>query len=283
MNHATLFGLILVVLLSATLAFGQSPRTILARGQPPLTLAMVNQLESVYDSILDIKLNLTQRERFQKGLINYWTTNNTDGISGSLTNLKYYGQPDELSSLKSKSQKVIVESLRRDIVATNDDVSRVLLEAFDAAHGELRVATRAKTFSDLVGVWKSTDFLLADKNAYGGGQIGAGYTDTAILEIRSDGGYKLIKVHNHYANGCSRMDGSTESGTVSANGTNLIFQVKSGTTEITDGCLNLNSRTSSKPATKTLPWSIRQNPDKENLETLCINTDKETAVCYEKQ
>src|SRR5580765_3396282 len=121
MNHVSLFSLILVVLLSATMAFGQSPHTILARGQPPLTLAMVDQLESVYDSILDIKLNLTQRERFQKGLINYWTTNNTDGISGSLTNLKYYGQTDELSSLKSKSQKVIVESLRRDIDATNDD------------------------------------------------------------------------------------------------------------------------------------------------------------------
>jgi hypothetical protein len=283
MNHVSLFGLISVVLLSATLAFGQGPRTVLARGQPPLTQGMVDQLESVYDSILDIKLNLAQRERFQRGLINYWTTNNTDGISGSLTNLKYYGQPDELNSLRSRSQKVIVESLRRDIEATNDDVSKVLVEPFDAAHSELRGATRAKTFSDLVGVWKSTDFLLADKNAYGGGQIGAGYTDTAVLEIKSDGSYKLIKVHNHYASGCSRMDGSTESGTVSANGTNMIFQVKSGTTEITDGCLNRNSRSLIKPSTKTFPWSIRPNPDKENIQTLCISTDKETAVCYEKQ
>lgn len=282
MKRAALLITITFSFLTLTIAGQTNSRKILAAGEPPLTEEMVERLQSVYETILDIKLDGGAHTRFQKGLVEYWTTRNADGISGSLTNLKYYGQPDELASLKSSSQNVIIESLRRDIEATGDEVSRVLVEAFDAAHGDRRAASRAKTFNDLIGVWKRTDFLVADKPD-SGGQIGAGYTDTGTLKINEDGSYQLVKVHNHYGSGCSRMDGSTESGSVSTKGTNLIFQVKSGSTETKDGCLQQNSRGAIKPHMETLAWSIRPNPDKENIATLCINTGKDTAVCYEKQ
>ena len=283
MKIISLFWAMFLLILSGTFSQAQNSRAILAPGQPPLTQEMADRLESVYDSILDIRLSSTQRVRFQKGLIVYWTTHNSTGIDGSLTNLKYFGQPDELASLKRSSQKVIVESLRRDIQETGDDVSKVLVEAFDSTHSNMREATRAKTFTDLVGTWKQTDFLLPEKNSYGGGQIGSGYTDTAVLEIRPDGTYKLIKVHDHYGSSCSRRDASTEQGTVSAKGTELVFQIKGGSSEIVDGCLKQNSRSVIKPHIETLVWSIRPNPDKQNLETLCINTGKDAATCYERQ
>ncbi|HEY0461204.1 MAG TPA: hypothetical protein VGC97_18860 [Pyrinomonadaceae bacterium] len=282
MKHINKLGLVLLLFLSATIVFGQNPRTVLAQGEPPLTQEMVTRLASVYETILDIKLDVGGRARFQKGVIEYWTTRNADGIAGSLTNLKYYGQPDELAALKNSSQNVIIESLRRDIEATGDEVSKVLVEAFDAAHADRRMATRAKTFNDLIGVWKRTDSLLAEKPSYGG-QMGVSYTDAGTLEIKPDGSYKLVKVHNYYGSGCSRMDGSTESGTVTAKGTNLIFQIKSGSTETKDGCVNRDARTTVKPHTETLAWSIRPNPDNDNIATLCINTGKDTAACYEKQ
>src|SRR5438309_7817389 len=103
-------------------AFAQNSRGVLAPGDPALTEEMVKRLESVYEAILDVRLNASQGARFQTGLIHYWTSNNTDGISGSLSNLKYYGKPDELASLKNSSQNTIIESLRRDIDATGDDV-----------------------------------------------------------------------------------------------------------------------------------------------------------------
>src|SRR6476646_4762903 len=135
------FGTMCLLIVSVSLCFGQNSRTILAPGQPPLTQEMVNRLESVYGSILDISLSSNQHERFQKGIVVYWTAHNTTGIDGTLSNLKYFGQTAELASLKSASQKVIVETLRRDIQETGDDVSRVLIEAFDAAHSDMRVAT----------------------------------------------------------------------------------------------------------------------------------------------
>jgi hypothetical protein len=244
---------------------------------------MVVRLATVYETILDIRLTQLQRSTFQSGLVEYWTTRNSAGISGSLSNLKYYGQADELASLKASSQNVIIESLRRDIEATGDNVSKVLVEAFDSAHPTQRSATRAKTFQDLVGTWKRTDFLLAEKAPYGNSQIGVSYTDSGSLEVMSDGNYKLVHVHNNYTNGCSRIDGSTESGTVSTKGTNLFFVVKSGSTETKDGCLNRSQRGVIKPRTETLVWSIRPNPDKNNIPTLCINTGSDSAVCYEKQ
>ena len=79
------------------------------------------------------------------------------------------------------------------------------------------------------------------------------------------------------------MDGSTEIGTVSANGTNLIFQVSSGTSQIKDSCANRNANTTIKPRMETFIWSIRPNPDKGNITTLCINKETDTAECYEKQ
>jgi hypothetical protein len=282
MKIISLFGFVWLFTVSATFSYGQNPRTILAPGQPSLTQEMVDRLESVYDSILDIRLSPAQRTRFQKGVVVYWTTHNTAGIDGSLSNLKYFGSADELASLKSSSQKVIIESLRRDIQETGDDVSRVLVEAFDGAHGDLRDATRAKTFADLTGTWKQTDFLLADKNSYGG-QVGSGYTDTSVLEIKSDGSYKLIKVHDHYGSTCSRRDASTEQGIVSAKGTGLVFQVQGGSSEITDGCVKKTSRSVIKPHVDTFVWSIRPNPEKENVATLCISTGKDTAACYERQ
>src|SRR6476619_1527211 len=99
MKIISLIGTMCLLIVSVSLCFGQNSRTILAPGQPPLTQEMVDRLESVYDSILDIRLNSTQRVRFQKGLIEYWSMHNSAGIQGSLTNLKYYGQSEELASL----------------------------------------------------------------------------------------------------------------------------------------------------------------------------------------
>jgi len=197
---------VLLFFMSAIAIFGQNPHSVLAQGQPSLTLEMVDHLENVYETILDIKFTPSQRGRFQKGLVEYWTTRNADGIKGSLDNLKYFGRPEELASLKNSSQNSIIESLRRDIEGTGDEVSRVLVEAFDIAHPDRRSATRMKTFADLVGTWERTDFLVPSKSNSGNGQIGAGYTDSRTIEIRPDGSYKLIKTHNHYVSGCSRMD-----------------------------------------------------------------------------
>jgi hypothetical protein len=103
------------------------------------------------------------------------------------------------------------------------------------------------------------------------------------MEIRADGSFKLIKVHDHYEGGCSRQDAMTESGRVSVSGTKIAFQITAGSRQTKDGCSNAGARNAIRPQTASYSWSIRPNPNDERSTMLCINTSAETAECYEKQ
>jgi hypothetical protein len=273
-----------LAVLCATAAFAQTSRGVLVNGQPPLTQEMVDHLAFVYETILEFKLTPAQRERFRQGEIAYWTENNPEGKKLSLSNLQYYGKDDEMQSLHNEStQNTIIEALRRDILASNDPVSVVIVEAFDNAHHGRAAATSVKTFKDLVGGWRRSDSLLADRQSYGSEQIGVSYTDSGSLEIRADGSFKLVKVHNHIQNGCSRLDGSTESGLVSLEGSSLFFQVTGGSEQVEDGCLKRQSHTVLKPRGDKFSWSIRSNPNNESATMLCLSTPAGKSECYEKQ
>jgi hypothetical protein len=125
--------------------------------------------------------------------------------------------------------------------------------------------------------------LIADRNPYGTGQFGASYTDSSVLEIKADGSLKMVRAHEHFTNGCSRMDGSTEYGTVTERYLELVFQIKSGSSETTDRCINKSQRQTIKPRTDVFVWSIRSNPHDQSPTMLCLNQTDGKAVCYEKQ
>jgi hypothetical protein len=286
MHHIKIL-VILFLLLSSTIVYAQDRQTnniVLAQGKPLLTKEMVIKFATIYEIILEIKFTSQQQERLQQGIINYWIINNTEAIKQCLSNLKYYGQSNELESLRNTSQALIVESLRRDILATHDEVSIVLVEAFDKAHPDLSQQTAAKTFDDLIGNWKQTDYLLQQKNSWDDNAAGVGYTNTETFEINSDHTFKLIKIHDHYSNGCDQRTASTETGRITVKGIDLVLKVEKGTLETSDNCNSqFNKRTVINLHTETYVWSVRPNPDNEKAIMLCLNTEKDPAVCYEKQ
>lgn len=257
---------------------------VLATGEPPLTQTMITKLASIYEIILEVKFTSQQQEQLQQGILNYWITGNKEAIGQCLANLKYYEKQEELESLRHSDQAVIVESLRRDIIETHDEVSVVLVEAFDKAHPDLSQQTTAKTFDDLIGNWKQTDYVLQQKNAWDNSAVGAGYTNTEILEINSDHTFKLVKVHDHYSNGCDQQTGSTQTGAIAVEGTNLVLNTEKGSSETNDNCNpQFNQRLVINSGTETFVWSVRPNPDDEKIIMLCLNKGHDSAVCFEKQ
>ncbi|HEX3100500.1 MAG TPA: hypothetical protein VHQ01_01840, partial [Pyrinomonadaceae bacterium] len=80
-NTSLILTIVIALLLLTARAFAQG--SILARGNPPLTQEMVGRLITVYESVLDIKFNASQRARFQQGTVQYWTGHNDAGISNS--------------------------------------------------------------------------------------------------------------------------------------------------------------------------------------------------------
>ena len=261
-------------------AGGQTNILATATGQPSLSKEMTDQYRTIYEFLLEIKLSSQQKIRLQKGLAQYWTQDNTEAIAQTITDLKYYGKTDELESLRGSSQKIIVEAFRRDI---NDTVSKIFVEAYDAAHPERIQLTNKRTFKDLVGTWKRTDGLLAEKS-YNGQPSGVSYTESETVEISADGQFKHMRVHNHYSGGCSQMNGTTEYGKIRVNGIKLIFEVQSGSEIVKDACAPpLNKQKKIKPHQEIFPWVIKPDPYNNNVLTLCWNTSDTTAVCFEKQ
>ncbi|PYT01675.1 MAG: hypothetical protein DMF63_02180 [Acidobacteria bacterium] len=255
--------------------------TVIARGNPNLTQPMIDKLESVYSRLLDIRLDSAQKVRFRKGVIEYWTSNNTEGIRTSEDNLKYYDSPEQINELKSSSQASIVEGLRRDIANTSDPVSVVLVEAFDRAHPNMSNATRMMAFADLVGTWKRSDALGARIDPSGRAS-GVSFTDSGTIEIQQNGSFGFVKVHNNCSGGCCRLDGSEEFGSISIVAGNLVLQTNRGSKLTEDGCLHAKQRTQAKPHRESFAWSVRTNPNS-NAPTLCLTSAAGESSCYDKQ
>ena len=261
-------------------AYGQTNTIATATGQPPLSEEMADQYRTIYEFLLEIKLSSQQKIRLQNGLAQYWKQDNTESITQTITDLKYYGKADELESLRNSSQKIIVEAFRRDI---NDTVSKIFIEAYDAAHPERAQLTKTRTFKDLIGTWKRTDGLLAEKT-YPGQPAGVSYTESETLEISADGKFKHAKVHTHYGDGCSQVDGTTEYGKIRVDGIKLVFEIQSGSEMMKDACTpSLNKQKKIKPHQEIFPWAIKQDLNNNNELVLCWNTSNTTAVCFEKQ
>jgi len=270
----------LLCTISVIAVCGQHNSLATAPGEPALSQAILDQYRSVYEYLLELKLNEQQKIRLQNGVMHYWKINNPEAIEQIISDVKYYGKTDELESLRNSSQSVIVEAFRRD---TKDSVSLLWTEAYDAAHPERMQATKAKSFTDIVGTWKRTDGLLAEKT-YSTQPAGVSYTESETIDISADGKFKHTKVHSHYSGTCSQTDGKTEYGVIKLDGTKMIFEIQSGTEMVEDACSpSLNSRQAIKPRKESFPWTIKTNPDNNNVLTLCWNTSNTTALCFEKQ
>jgi len=273
-------AIFLFALSLAATAFGQTNAIATAAGEPSLSGEMVDQYRTVYEFLLEIKLNPQQKTRLQNGLMQYWEQNNAEAITQTVGDLKYYGKKDELESLRNSSQKILVEAFRRD---ANDSVSKLFIEAYDAAHPDRVQSTKTRTFEDLIGNWKRSDGLIAEKS-YDAQAAGVSYTESETIEISADGKFKHMKVHSHYSGACSEIDGKTEYGKIRTDGTRLIFEILSGTEMVKNACApSLNQQEKIMPRKETFPWVIKTEPDNNNILTLCWNTTDTTAVCFEKE
>src|SRR5437762_2581280 len=139
--YCSLFGLA-----ASIHACGQTNYSDMNSGKLSLTGEMVDHYTSIYEYILEVKLIKQQYNRVGNGLAQYWNTHNEVAIQQTLSDLAYFGKQDELEALRNSSQQVIVEAFRKDI---NDSVSKVWIEAFDAAHPDKMVTSGVKQFSDL--------------------------------------------------------------------------------------------------------------------------------------
>jgi hypothetical protein len=257
---------------------------VLAPGNPPLTQAMLGKFIVFYEFVLDLKFTAAQRDRLQQVIAEGWRRNDRQVVERVVRDLEFVGQKskDEVkTALGEDYQLAIVSDMRR---YADNPLLVQLTEDFDQAHPDRREATRAKGFNDLIGKWQWSNALLQERDPYSGNLRGIGYVDAGELEISPNGQFKLIRTHRHCEGACCNEQGKSESGTISIEGGELVFQIKTGTEMARDGChAGVNQQSAIKPHRESYPWSIRLNPVHNNAPTLCWNTAPDKADCYIKQ
>ncbi|WP_315820965.1 hypothetical protein [Paraflavitalea speifideaquila] len=267
---------LLAFIITGTNAWGQAANT--DKFPPALTPEMVKQYAAIFEVMLEIKLGKEQFDRLHKGLNEYWIKKDAAAIHRVMDNLGYFGKQDELESLRSSSQLVIVESMRRE---NKDAVSILLIEMYDKAHPDRIAATRARSFADLVGTWKDPMVCWPKKTrSAAGGRFfyqqwfhhhprqRAVHTYPCQQPLQ----WQLLPVgwYNRKREAYHRWRPA---------GVRYSIWLQHYT-----GWLPPFRQPANKDKTtqRKLPWALRPNPDSQAL-TLCWNTGASTAICYEKQ
>lgn len=265
---------------------GGAAGAVLAPGNPPLTQEMVDKFLGLYEFILDLKFSAEQRNRLLGVMTEAWRKNDRHVIDRVVGDVQFVNRrrtkEEAKRALGEDYQVTLVSGMRRSLP---DPLISPLIEAFDEAHPDRREATRAKGFADLVGTWEWHDALNQQRDAYSGALRGVGYVDGGQLVITPDGQFKLLRTHRHCEGACCREQGKSESGTVSVERGELVFQIKSGMEVSRDGCNAGPDRQSAiSPHRESYgDWNIYRNPVHDNALTLCWNTAPNESTCYVKQ
>ena len=119
-----------------TRATSQNRDAVLAPGSPPLTASMLSKTIMLFEWSLEIKFSESQKTTIGQVMIEYWRHDNRAEIESTLEIVKVVdGLLRESEENRAQAKPVlraeIMKSLRND---PNDEISRVVIEAYEAAH-----------------------------------------------------------------------------------------------------------------------------------------------------
>lgn len=126
-----------------TTAYSQEKDGVLAQGKPPLTQSMVAKTIVLLEWSLDIRFSDEQKAKITKAVIGYWKTNNATEINNTV---EVSNMVDGLMKASSEDRKKARESLSAEILQglrgdTDDEISQMVLQVYEAAHSKNSKAT----------------------------------------------------------------------------------------------------------------------------------------------
>ena len=250
---------------------------------------MVEKRIAIWEWFLEAKLTPEQRARFQKSMVEAWPTNKGDVVQHTLTDVALVGQEAELKPARQKLQAKYVDDLRRE----TDEESRVLLEAWEAAHPARKDVMSSRGLGHLIGQWRYEQALTPSSNPITGRPEGVSFTDSLVLDLYSDLHFHHLWARSHCSNGvlCCKEYGTDVNGTVSIEGSNMTFTVQSGDMVYEDACAPGTNKTGKlETERESIRWSVQKDPAS-GEPRLCLSqrpfqfarAEGEKTVCYRKQ
>lgn len=282
-------SVLITFLVASAIAAAQSGDARLAPGTPPLTLSMVEKRIAIWEWFLEAKLTPQQRVRFEKYMVDAWPTNKGDVVKNTLEDIALVGKEAELKPARQKLQGEYVEKLRRE----TDEESRVLLEAWEAAHPARKDLMTARGLGHLVGQWRFERALTPSRNTFTGQPDGVSFTDSLILDIYSDFRFHHLWANSHCSGGvtCCKAYGTEVRGTFTIEGSTLVLNADpAGDFLYEDACARETNKSGKLEQTReSFRWSVEKDPTTKKP-MLCLSqrpfqfarAEGEKTICYRK-
>ncbi len=258
--------------------------TILAKGNPPLTQALSDELRVFFEWTLDRKFNQTQRQTLNKLLITQWKSGNKSEIKETL---KLMAIPSNLNTFNAEQQKELhdkvqaglLEQIQNDPdselsklladVRKNDDIlNQTSSEVISGKNGS-NTTTDAK---NLVGEWlyriRGSSITYTD----GTGGYADPSGDLSGYKLHANGTFENGYLLSQSLYGCNLKIFGYATGNWWVQGDKLVFKEKTSTLTSKDNCRAAGNY-EKKRELKHYYYNFRLERDEYGLKIAFLRTD----------
>jgi hypothetical protein len=250
MNMKKIFATIfLLTLLGACTTAQSKTEIILAKGKPPLTPVLVNQLQLFFEWVLDGKFKKAEHETLTQLLIAEWKSGKQSEIDETL---KLMAIPGNLDKLNPDIQKSLHDTIQAGLIVQiqkgPDDKLLKLLAEVRKSGGVLNqtssgvippqnnLPSPTVSASNFAGEWlyriSGSSITFTD----GAGGYAAPSGELSGYKLKADGTYEHGYLLSSSLYNCNTRIFGYETGTWWIDGDNLVFKDKTATLTSTDNC-----------------------------------------------
>jgi len=267
---------------------------VLAQGNPPLTLARVDQLAEFFEWALDSKFTKSQRTLFTARLVEVWEKPDQSSIDAFMTMRKHYDglvkvTPEQRNDARGKVQTLLLDAFVGD---SADSLARLLLSVYKDSHPGAVITPKNQTAAnptavqgrvpaELVGEWiarRGSGSSYINPNT---GQTSGANATIDSYKIFADGTYEHSILIQSSLYNCTLSTVGRETGPISVQASTFLITPGPGTLDSKNSCnpsLNEKQRTTNEP--RTLRWRVQRG--EYGLE-LCMQESNGASGCYLKQ
>jgi hypothetical protein len=244
-----IFPIIFLIVLSGVYTNAQRKAdTILAKGKPPLTKALVNNMQLFFEWVLDGKFKKADQDSLTQLLIAEWKSGKQSEIDETL---KLMAIPGNLDKLNEEIRKALHDTIQAGLIGQiKKDPDDKLLKLLGEVHKSSSVLNQtssgiipqknlpAKTVnaSNLTGEWlyriSGSTITFTD----GAGGYAAASGELSGYKLKPDGTYEHGYMLSSSLYSCNTRIFGFETGTWWIDGDKLVFKDKTATLTSTDNC-----------------------------------------------
>jgi hypothetical protein len=267
--------------------------TILAKGKPPLTPVLVNQMQFFFEWALDGKFKNAERDTLTQLLIAEWKSGKQSEIDETLKLMAFPGNLDKLSADNQKALHDTVQAGLIELIQQQPDDKLLKLLAEVRKSGDILNQTSSgvipsrrspaptsttsnpaptATASNLAGEWlyRISGSSITYTNGAGGYADPSG--ELSGYKLRADGTYEHGYLLSSSLYSCNIKIFGHETGTWWIDGDKLVFQDKTATLTSKDNC-NESGNYVKKRELGHYYYEFRLESDEYGLKIAFLKTD----------